>query len=259
MQRNTYIPAERQKKMVEYIESNTSAQIHDLSAYFGVSEATVRRDLDDLDRQGAIRRTHGGAIKLDRSTSFEQMYNEKLSFCTEEKRRIAEAAADMVHDGDTVFIDAGTTTLQLALALSHKEHLTLITNDLHIAYAVPAHPTSSIICTGGVRRQGRQELIGSVAEEFIRDSHVNLAFLGADAVDLNLGVTIANFEEVGVKRMLVRSSLRTVLVADHTKFGSVALVKVCDVADCAAIVTDTGISEVAAQKFHRTRIELFLA
>ncbi len=259
MQRNTYIPAERQKKMVEYIESNTSAQIHDLSEYFGVSEATVRRDLDDLDRQGAIRRTHGGAIKLDRSTSFEQMYNEKLAFRTEEKRRIADVAARMVHNGDTVFVDSGTTTLQLALALSNKENLTLITNDLHIAYSVPVHPTSSIICTGGVRRQGRQELIGSIAEEFIRNSHVNLAFLGADAVDLNLGVTIANFEEVGVKRMLVRSSLRTVLVADHTKFGSVALVKVCDVADCAAVVTDSGITEDAAQKFHKTRIELILA
>ncbi len=259
MQRNTYIPAERQKKMVEYIESNTSAQIRDLSEFFGVSEATVRRDLDDLDLQGAIRRTHGGAIKLDRSTSFEQMYNEKLAFHTEEKRRIAEAAARLVHDGDTVFVDSGTTSLQVATALSHKENLTLITNDLHIAYSTPTRPTASMICTGGVRRQGRQELIGSIAEEFIRNSHVNIAFLGADAVDLNLGVTIANFEEVGVKRALVNSSLKTVLVADHTKFGGAALVKICDIADCAAVVTDSGLPEETVQKLRRARVELILA
>ena len=105
MERSTYIPAERQKKMMEYIEANTSAQIHELADRFHVSEATVRRDLDELDQQGVLRRTHGGAIKVDRSTSYESMYSEKIAQMTEEKHRIAERAAQMVHPGDTVIVD----------------------------------------------------------------------------------------------------------------------------------------------------------
>ena len=119
--------------MIEYIEANTSAQIHELAEKFHVSEATVRRDLDDLDRQGALRRTHGGAIKADHSTSFEHMYSEKIALMPEAKQRIAARAAQMVHPGDTVLIDSGTTAFFIAQALSRHEGLTLITNDLYIA------------------------------------------------------------------------------------------------------------------------------
>lgn len=241
MEKNTYIPAERQKKMMEYIEAHTSAQIHELAERFHVSEATVRRDLDELDQQGALRRTHGGAIKIDRSTSYESMYSEKIGLMLDEKHRIADYASSLVHSGDTVLIDSGTTTFFIAQALSHHENLTIITNDLYIAYQTPLHPSSTLIVTGGTRRHDRQELVGTITENFIRDAHVDLAFIGVDGIDLTGGATNANFAEVGVKRLMLHSAARSVIAADHSKFGRVALARICDLKDVSLLITDNGI------------------
>ena len=258
MEKNTYIPAERQKKIMEYIEANTSAQIHELAEKFHVSEATVRRDLDDLDQQGALRRTHGGAIKVDRSTSYESMYSEKISQMLDEKHRIAEAAAKLVHPGDTVMIDSGTTTFYIAQALSHHENITIITNDLYIAYQTPLHPSSTLVVTGGTRRQGRQELVGTVTEGFIRDTHVDVSFIGVDGIDLTGGATNANFAEVGVKRLMLHSAARGVIVADHTKFGRVALARICDLADADMILTDSGLDGDLAARLKKLGVPMEL-
>ena len=243
MERNAYIPAERQQKIMEYIELHTSAQIRELAVAFRVSEATVRRDLDDLDRQGLIRRTHGGAMKMARSTSFEHMYAEKIGLMAEEKQRIAKYAASLVHDGDTVMVDSGTTSYFIAQALSRHENLTVITNDLCIAYQTPLHPSSTLVVTGGYRRTGRQELVGTVAENFIRETHVDIAFIGADGVDFDAGVTNANYAEVGIKRLMIASAQRSVVAADHTKFGRVALARICDLSECGLLLTDSALEE----------------
>ena len=248
MERSTYIPAERQKKMMEYIEANTSAQIHELAEIFHVSEATVRRDLDELDQQGVLRRTHGGAIKVDRSTSYESMYSEKIAQMTEEKQHIAERAAQLVHPGDTVILDSGTTTFYIAQALTQHENLTLITNDLYIAYQTPIHPSSTLIVTGGTRRRGRQELVGTVTESFLRKTHVDIAFIGVDGVDLLSGATNASFSEAGVKTLMISAAERSVIAVDHTKFGRVALAKVCELQDVGLLLTDSGLD---ADLYHR--------
>ena len=258
MEKNTYIPAERQKKMMEYIEANTSAQIHELAEKFHVSEATVRRDLDDLDQQGALKRTHGGAIKVDRSTAYESMYSEKIGQMLEEKHRIANSAAQMVHAGDTVLIDSGTTTFFIAQALSHHENLTIITNDLYIAYQTPLHPSSTLIVTGGTRRQGRQELVGTVTENFIRDTHVDIAFIGVDGIDLTGGATNANFAEVGVKRLMLEAAARGVIVADHSKFGRIALARICDLSEAGLILTDTGLEGEMITRLKKLNVSMEL-
>ena len=256
MEKNTYIPAERQKKMMEYIEANTSAQIHELAERFHVSEATVRRDLDDLDQQGALRRTHGGAIKVDRSTSYESMYAEKINQMIEEKHRIADFAANLVHPGDTVLIDSGTTTYFIAQALAHHESLTIITNDLYIAYQTPLHPSSTLIVTGGVRRHSRQELVGTITENFIRDAHVDVAFIGVDGIDLTGGATNANFAEVGVKRLMLQSAARSVIVADHSKFGRVALARICDLKEASLLITDRGIDGDVLNRLKKLSVQI---
>lgn len=258
MEHQVYIPAERQKKIIEYIERNTSAQIHELSEAFRVSEATVRRDLDDLDRQGAIRRTHGGAMKLDRSTSYEHIYSEKITLMREEKRRIAARAAGMVHAGDTVIIDSGTTTFFIAQALSALENLTVITNDLSIAYQIPLHPTSTMVVTGGMRRTGYQELVGTVTENFIRNTHVDISFVGVDGIDLTGGVSIANFQEVGAKQMMLKAAERSVIVADRTKFGRVALAWLCDLHDTDLLITDNGLENEMLVRIKKLGVEISL-
>lgn len=237
------IPAERQKRMIAYVEEHTSAQIRELAEYFSVSEATVRRDLDDLDRQGALRRTHGGAIKVDRSTAYEHKLADKMHLMSAEKQHIAARAAAMVHPGDTVLLDSGTTTYFIAQALAGHENLTIITNDLHIGYQAPLHPSGTLIVTGGMRRQGRQELVGADTENFIRDAHVDIAFVGADGIDLTGSVTNANFAEVGVKKLMLQAATRSVIVADHTKFGRRALAKICDVRQVDLLLTDKNLDE----------------
>lgn len=256
MERTAYIPAERQQKMIEYIEANTSAQIHELAERFRVSEATVRRDLDDLDRQGVIRRTHGGAIKMDRSTAYEHMYSEKISLMEEEKQRIAQHAASLVHAGDTIVIDSGTTTFYIAQALSRLENLTIITNDLFIACQTTIHPTSTLIVTGGTRRQGRQELIGTMTENFLREIRVDIAFIGVDGLDILGGATIANFSEVGVKKLMMESALRSVIVADHSKFGRIALARICSLQEADMILTDDGVDEEIMQKIKKMQLDI---
>jgi len=256
MERTVYIPAERQKKIIEFIEMNTSAQIHELAERFHVSEATIRRDLDDLDKQGALRRTHGGAIKMNRSTSYENVYAEKIALMTEEKYRIAEYAARLVHAGDTVMIDSGTTTFFVAQALSSVENLTIITNDLFIACQMSIHPSSTLIVTGGTRRQGRQELVGTITENFLRETHVDIAFIGADGIDANSGITNANFSEVGVKRLMMNAAMRSVVVADHSKFGRVALARVCDLSEAGLLLTDNGIDDTVLNKLQKMQIEI---
>ena len=256
MERSTYIPAERQKKIMEYIEANTSAQIHELAEKFHVSEATVRRDLDELDQQGVLRRTHGGAIKVDRSTSYESMYSEKIAQMTEEKHRIAERAAQLVHPGDTVIIDSGTTTFFIAQALAHHEKLTIITNDLYIAYQTPIHPSSTLIVTGGTRRHGRQELVGSVTENLIRRTHVDIVFIGVDGVDLIGGATNANFSEVGVKALMLAAAEKRVIAVDHSKFGRIALAKICDLQDVDLLLTDTGLDHDLLHRMQKLNIKI---
>lgn len=256
MERTVYIPAERQKKIIEYIEMNTSAQIHELAAKFRVSEATIRRDLDDLDTQGALRRTHGGAIKMSRSTSYENVYSEKISFMTDEKHRIAEYAARLVHAGDTVMIDSGTTTFFVAQALSAVENLTIITNDLFIACQTDIHPSSTLIVTGGSCRQGRQELVGTITENFLRETHVDIAFIGVDGIDINCGMTNANFPEVGVKKLMMKAAMRSVFVADHSKFGRIALARICDLSEAGLLITDNGIDDALLLKLKKMQIEI---
>ena len=256
MERPVYIPAERQKKMIEYIVAHTSAQIHELSEQFNVSEATVRRDLDELDRQGALRRTHGGAIKMDRSTSYEHMYSEKIGLMAHEKQRIAQRAAQMVRPGDTVMIDSGTTTFFIAQALSAHENLTIITNDLYIAFQTPIHPSSTLIVTGGMRRQGRQELVGTVPENFIRETRVDIAFIGVDGIDMTGGVTNANFAEVGVKRLMLKAGMRSVIAADHSKFGRVALARICELSEADTILTDNGLEEETLTRLRRLPVDI---
>lgn len=258
MEKNAYIPAERQKKMVEYIEECTSAQIQELAVKFGVSQATVRRDLDELDQQGVLRRTHGGAIKMDRSTSYEHVHAEKIGLMAEEKQRIAAHAASMVHHGDTVLIDSGTTAYYIAQALRHHENLTLITNDLYIAYQIPIHPSSTLIVTGGTRRQGRQELVGTLTENFLRETHVDLAFVGADGIDFAAGITNANFAEVGIKRLMIVAANRSVIVADHSKFGRVALARICDLKEGGLLLTDRGLPEETLARLNKLSVGIEL-
>jgi len=258
-QKISSIPAERQKQIIEYIENHGSAQIKALADYQNVSEATIRRDLDELAASGIIERTHGGAIVIDKSTSFEHKYSEKMKLMLAEKCSIAKAASELVRDGDTVFLDSGTTTYFIAQNLGNFKDLTVITHDLQIGNTAVLHPTSTLIVTGGIRREGFSVLVGSHTENFIKELKVNLVFLGADAIDVKNGIYNANFLEVGIKKLLVAIGKHVVLVSDSSKFSRSALAKVCGIGSIDTIVTDSGITDEIKDQIEKNGVRLILA
>lgn len=259
MSENSLTPVERQRRMVEYINLNRTAHLQELAREFAVSEATVRRDLDELSRQGAVIRTHGGAMRVEKSTAYETLYQERINQQQPEKERIAACAARMVKNGDTVFIDAGTTTFAIAKALAPLDRITVITNDLFTASQLQLKPGSTLMVTGGMRRHGFHELVGAVAENFVRSTRADIAFIGVDGIDLMGNVCIANFDEMGVKQAMLQTAQRKVIVADHGKVGHAALVRICEMKDADALITDDGISTEQMKKLRKVARDIILA
>lgn len=237
------LPATRKLSILNHIEKNGSATIKELAMIMSVSEATIRRDLDELKTENKIERTHGGAIIQDsRSTSIEHAYHEKMGVMVEEKTRIGKCAAGYIEDGDSIILDSGTTSMQIALSISHLKNLTVITNDLHIARSIILDPTSKLIVTGGECRQELDVLTGSLVNDFLSRIHTDKTFLSADAVSIAIGVTNSNFQEASIKRAFMEASNKVFLIADRTKFGKTALANVCSLSDIDMIISDDKLS-----------------
>lgn len=245
------VPAERRRRIVDYLQINRSGRNEELAAALRVSLATVRRDLDQLATEGLVSRTHGGAVLPGRSTSYERLYSDKRNLFAAEKQRIGAAAAAMVADGDTLILDSGSTTIEVARQLAGHKNLTIITNDLLIGSAVEFDPTTTLLLTGGTRRSGFSVLVGPVAEEFLRRVRVNKSFLSADAVDVEYGITNATFPEAATKQLIIEAAAEVILVADHSKFGASALVKVAGLEVVHHVVTDSQIDPDALQAIRR--------
>ena len=235
---NICIPAQRQQQILEYLQSKKSITIRKAAEIFMVSEATVRRDLDELASTGKIERTHGGAV-IHTGTGFEWQHAEKMQEMIPEKKRIAIAAKKLIEDGDSLFLDTGTTTYLLAEELKEKKRLTVVTNNLDIAYTTELDATSTMIITGGIRRDGYSSLVGDIAADLVRKLYVDVSFIGADAVSVGNGV----FNEIGIKKSGIESGKRKVLLADSSKFSRKALAKICDLQEFDIIITDSGIDE----------------
>jgi DeoR/GlpR family transcriptional regulator of sugar metabolism len=248
--------SERLTKTLEHIKRNGNLQVKDMAALQGVSDATIRRDLDKLEELGFVKRIHGGAVVSNISTTFEHMYHDKSVMLTEEKRRIAAQALQEIHDGDAIFLDSGTTTYQLGLLLDHKKNLTIITNDMLIASCLKIHHTSQVIVTGGIVRPGFHVLLGTLTENFIRDMRVDVVMLSADAIDDVFGISNANYTEAGIKSLLVKAAKRVIVVADRTKFGKVAVAKVCNIKEIDLIITDKDLPQDLVNMIIRSGVNI---
>lgn len=243
------LPAVRRSNILNFIDTSGSATIRELAVFLNVSEATVRRDLDELAAEKMLERTRGGAQSLRTSrTAFEAAYRDKASLMVEEKQRIGACAASYVEDGDTILLDTGTTTLQIASQLAEKKNITVITYDLYIATTIELDASSTLIVPGGTRRPGFGVLVGPVTKSFLQGIRVDKTFLAADAVSPEFGVSNATLDEADLKKVLISSAQKVFLVADHSKFGSVSLVHVCPLSDLNLIITDKGLPAAYQEK-----------
>ena len=243
----TSIPAQRQKAISDHLAIHTSITVKEAAMLCGVSEATARRDIDEMAANGLLERTHGGAV-LHRGLGYEEYHAEKMKIMIPEKMRIVSAAARLINPGDCLFLDSGTTTFLLAEQLQLTKQLTVVTNNLDIAYNSKLDSSSTMVVTGGIRRDGYSILVGDLAQEMIGKLCVDFAFVGVDAINADFGVFCSNFVEIGVKKSIVSIGKKRVLMADSSKFKKKALAKVCDLTEFDILITDDGISEETRKK-----------
>lgn len=234
--------------------------VEELSMRMGVSAATIRRDLQSLQRQGVLRRDHGGAATVEPiaydSFAQDSSFQKEAGLHIEEKRRIAVAAASLVEDGDALAMTAGTTVTQVARSIPFNRRVTIFTNAVNIAMELSCRQNVTLRLTGGALRGAWFSLVGSEAvasaQQFIADK----LFISANAVSAQLGLMDFHVEEAAVNRVLMAHARQRIVVADHTKFGATAPCVVGDAGLIDVIVTDTQTPELELAPFRERGVKI---
>lgn len=226
-----------------------------------VSTATIRRDFDQLAQQQMLMRTRGGAVT--QSVSYDLPLRYKTARHADEKQRIALAAAELVTPGAVVGMNGGTTTSELARTLATRSALesgfTIVTNALNIAAELAVRQHVKIVVTGGVARQQSYELIGPLAGGILEQITLDLAFLGVDAIDTELGAFAHHEGEAGVNSLLVSRAAQVVVVADSSKVGRRAFARIRPLADLGTLITDERLPDGVAARFTEAGIKVIRA
>ncbi len=229
---------ERQQAILGRARSLGRVDVNALADDFEVTPETIRRDLTGLERRGVLRRVHGGAIPVERLT-MELAVDQRHGINAAQKDRIAKAALDQLPDGGSIIIDAGTTTVRFAEMLPPDRSFVVVTHALPIAGLLAERLNITLHLVGGQVRPGTLAAVGSWAERDLATVFADVAFIGTNGVTPARGLTTPDLAESGVKRALIRSARRTVVLADHSKFGRDEFAQVADLAEVDTIITDS--------------------
>ena len=251
------LPADRLQVIADLVRQQGSVRGRDLVEALGVTDETIRRDLARLAEQGIVRRAHGGAVALRPGDETDTAF--RLREHAREKLAIARRAAELVADGSSIILDSGTTTLGLARALQGKRDLTVITTAVTNALELVGIPGTTVIMTGGVIRPTTFGASGQLAAATLRDLHVDQTFLAIHSVSVAGGLTYPLLEEVDAKRAMIEAAGEVILLADHSKFGRQALVRVAPITAVHRIVTTPGIDPDEATAIRDLGIDLIIA
>ncbi|MFF7384917.1 DeoR family transcriptional regulator [Streptomyces griseoluteus] len=262
MSENQNLLAEQRRALiVDEVRRRGGVRVNELTRQLGVSDMTVRRDLDALARQGVLEKVHGGAVPVVEASTHEPGFEAKSGLEPTAKEEIARAAAGLVAPGSAIALSGGTTTYTLARQLLEVPDLTVVTNSVRVADVFhTAQRTSgrrpgaaTVVLTGGVRTPS-DSLVGPVADRAIAALHFDLLFLGVHGISAEAGLSTPNLAEAETNRQLVRSARRVVVVADHTKWGTVGLSSFAALDDVDTLVTDGGLpAEARAEISERLR------
>lgn len=232
--------------LLRSIQQRGYGGVAELAVEFGVTPSTIRRHLDVLQQRGAIERRHGGAEAV--TTAAELPYAAKESERHPQKQALAFGVAHRIGQGQSVFLDSGSTLLEVAKALRLHMGLTVVTNDIRVANEVASHGQSRLIVIGGEQLPSVHTLSGPDSIRQMQELRVDVAVLSADAVDAH-SVTNASSEEVAMKRAMIQSARTRYLVADSSKFERTLLIKVCDLSEFTLGITDTGLDPIVAAHY----------
>jgi len=227
----------RRSTIIDLLERERTVSVDDLSTRFDVSEVTIRKDLKQLEERGFLQRVHGGAVFAPR-VLYNPSFKEKEHLRAQAKRAIAQRALDEVHEGESIILDAGSTTLALARLLRrHHKRLVVITNSIAVALEL-AGTSLEVMLLGGHLRHHSLAMIGPATVETLRSYHADTAFMGATGVHVDHGFTTPNALEAETKAAMVRSSTSTIVLADASKLSRVTLARFADFDQADALITD---------------------
>ena len=261
---NANLLAEQRRALIlDEVRRHGGVRVNELTRQLNVSDMTIRRDLDALARTGAVEKVHGGAVRADATRTHEPGFVAKSALEPSAKDQIARAAARLVTPGSAIALSGGTTTYALARHLTGVEWLTVVTNSVPVSDVFEeAHraggPEATVVLTGGLRSPS-DALVGPIADRAIRSLRFDVLFLGTHGISPEAGLTTPNLAEAETNRALIASARRTVLVADHTKRGTVGLSTVAELSEVDTWITDAGLPASAAGTAREHITEVVLA
>lgn len=253
-----FLVEERRRRIMEMIEARERVMVDELTRRFSVSAVTIRGDLDALAEAGAVIRSHGGALKRREGQDLPIAVKETLHHA--EKVRIGQAAAGMIREGETIMLDSGTTTAEIArqIRLLRLRSVNVITNALNIAMDLASQPQVRLIMIGGILRQMSYSLVGPQAEQVLRGLHADRLFLGVDSLDPEIGLMTPDVLEAQLNALMIQVSREVVAVADSSKFDRRSLSVIAPLNRVHKLITDAGVNPAVVAAVRARGVEVIL-
>ena len=247
---------ERQKRIMELLVSEGAVSVSRLSVDLSVTEETVRRDLEKLEKQGSLKRTHGGAVPADENNTYEASLEKRKSTNIEIKQRIAKLAAKEVKEGDTIFLDASTTTFFMAKELKMMRNITVITNSLRVITELDNVEHIKVISVGGVL-SNNQSFVGTLAENCIEENYVaSKIFFSSKGITADVGILESNEQECGIKQKMLKNSKYRYFLCDNSKIGGVGFVKLAQLDEIDCLITDCEPDTELTERFEELEVKV---
>jgi DeoR/GlpR family transcriptional regulator of sugar metabolism len=252
------LPAERKARIIEYVRQHRIATVAQLAKTFDVHEATIRRDLIEIEQEGLLKRTHGG-VMAEQWTHDEAPFNERSTTNLDQKMAIGKLAADLVEDGEHIIIDSGTTTLHIARNLVHRSNITVVTNDINVAAELRDAPKIRVIVTGGELYPSSYMLNGMFTNQILSTLHVSKAFIGIPAIHPKHGLMHPEAQLVPAKQGMIQAASEIIVVADASKIGKKSLHTVAPIEAVHTLVTSSAVKEEDIKPFKDAGVTVYQA
>ena len=260
---STTLPDKQRARLTAILKElrrSGTVSVESLSADLDVSLVTIRRDLDQLERDGLLHRTHGGAVSIE-PLFYEPFKNDRsfqaqLEKFADEKRRIGRAAAALIEKGETIALTPGTTTTEVIRSLPLNQNITVVTNTVNVAMELSKRKDLDIFVAGGHLRGDWFSLVGPTAIQSLQRMLIHTLFIGADGIDAVWGASCLSSDESDLNSAMVKLARRRIAVVDHSKFGVVAGWRICQTQDLHVLITDTGATEEMIEPFRKAGVDV---
>jgi len=253
------IPAARKQQIINEITANGFVSAIELAERLAISLSTIRRDLIELEEEGVITRTRGGAVSATRGLVLDTIPGDRAGQHLKEKTSIAKAAVELISGAGCIILDTGTTTLEIARQLFPRQPLRVITDSIEIAYELRDRENVSVLVTGGLLKPGANILYGSFGEDMLSSMHAQICVMGAIGVSIREGLTKHDLEALAIRKKMLEISHQLICVADSSKFNVTGLVSVCPIDRIDILVTDAGIDPKFKAALENLGIKVIIA